>query len=739
MGKAALLLVTAVTVASGAVYMNQDRTALGVVEQEALYEHQVLAREIAQSGFNRLESRVKRDFNSHRPNQQGLDHARGQLDLLAATASATSVSISATGHFEDAEYTISGTLSKSGTRVLDALTIDGVLSDISMAPGARISGLDTNSDGTSGENLDVHAVLTDESSSYTGLINGIVLGSAPGTAGLLDIINANPEISLSTLAANINAFSGPARVDYDDDTTLANQTVGSSDTPKVVVVDGDLTVSGTTVGYGILYVSGDVSFEDSAVWHGLVMVDNDGGEHNFTGSSTVYGAVVVRSIYGSGDDGGGGLPGGHFDVDVFDEFGAGAYRYHQHKYDDEFDATGIDLIDPDGCGSGGLCWDSILGDEEAVYVEFMNADMGYGTYEIVADEGTVAGTCSSGSGDPFDNYVSTGMPDDVQMAGFDGLAWFNALSAEILTLFDNFSPGDKVWVCHNGKDKKVNESAEQAHLDHGDTAGKCPKDDDDDDGDDDDDDGGDDDDDDGGDDDDDGGDEKVPVCHNGKTKMVKQKDLQKHLDHGDTNGACSGGSDDDDDDGGGDDDDDDGGDDDDDGCSPGDSIVIPSVNLTGNTHEGLSPTLMDAREVSTFQVNFEYLCALQISSPNGVIYAPSDRNDAFTVRIYSASHNGSSWTQGDLVFETSVYHHTGYGWDYNPGGEICDPTNASDGTLAGEPMDLQMSGTAQIQYSSQALRRVRNLLSDVDPGEGGIRLQSVREEGLRPTRFNQDQ
>ncbi len=32
--------------------------------------------------------------------------------------------------------------------------------------------------------------------------------------------------------------------------------------------------------------------------------------------------------------------------------------------------------------------------------------------------------------------------------------------------------------------------------------------------------------------------EKITVCHDEKTKNIKDKDLQKHLDHGDTEGAC---------------------------------------------------------------------------------------------------------------------------------------------------------------------------------------------------------
>ncbi|MFT4603961.1 MAG: hypothetical protein ACI9W4_000679 [Rhodothermales bacterium] len=711
MGKAGLILVAAVTLASGAAYMNQDRASLGTVQQEAFYQHQVLAREIAQSGFNRLESRVRRDYNNHRANESDVAHSKGRMDIAATGTSGQPVTITATGYFEDAEYTISGTLKKSGTRKIDALTVDGVLSDVTMASGVRISGIDTNFDGTSGENVDVHAVLTDETDSYTELLATLVSGSAPGASGLLDIVNDDPDISLSTLVANITSYSGPERIDYDQNTTLSNQTIGSTGSPALVVVDGDLTVRESTAGVGILYVRGDVSFENSATWQGLVIVDNDGGDHNFSGTSKVYGAVVIRSVYnaGSEDGGGGGLPGGHFDVDVFDEFGVGDYRYHQHKYDDRFDVTGMDLIDPDGCGGGGLCWDSILGDEEAVYVEFMNAERGYGTYEIEVGEGSVTETCDDDDGDG--DLVTTDLPADVQMAGFSGLAWFSAVSSHLLTLFRT-STAAKVWVCHNGADKNVNSWARQAHLNHGDTDGKCSSS-----------------------DNDGAGAGKQWVCHSGQDKAVKDNTVTMHLNHGDSLGRCStgGGVGGVGDDGGGGDDDgggsDDGGGD---SCTPGTQISVPAVSLAGNTHEGLSATLIDARQAVKFLINFEYLCALQISSPNWLFYDPADRNGAFTIRFHSATRDGSSWSQGDKIYEVSAYHHTGYGWNYNPGGEICDPANASDGTIASEPMDLHMGGTARIQYSSAALHRVRNLLSQINPGQGSVTLENVREAGVRP-------
>ncbi|MBN4056412.1 hypothetical protein JYT20_01690, partial [Rhodothermus sp. AH-315-K08] len=395
MGKAALFLVAAVSLASGASYLNQDRTAFEGEKNEALYEHQVLAREIAQSGFNRIESRVRRDFNGHRAQLSGLDHPKGELDITATGSSGSPVSISATGYFEDAEHTITATLSKQGTRVLDAFTLDGIASDVSFASTALISGLDTNPDGTSGTNQDVHAVMTMDSGAYAEFVSEIPSGRAPGMAGPLDVVDTTPEVNLASLSARILAFAGPTRVDYDGETTLNSETLGTAQNPAVVVVNGDLTLTGSTIGYGVLYAGGDLIFEDDSRWIGLVMVENNGGTHAFRNDSRVYGAVVVRSVYAAvaenGDDLG--LAGGHFDVDVFDEFGQNDRLYHEHKYDDKFDVTGLDLLDPAGCKSGGLCWDQILGGEDAVYVEFFNAEMGYGTFDIQAGAGSVGDEC----------------------------------------------------------------------------------------------------------------------------------------------------------------------------------------------------------------------------------------------------------------------------------------------------------------------------------------------------------
>ncbi|MBO6575338.1 MAG: hypothetical protein JJ896_07985 [Rhodothermales bacterium] len=661
MGKAALILVAAVSVASTTVYMTQDRQSIETLSQEAVYEHQVLAREIAQSAFNRVESRVRRDFENHRVSLADVAHRQGEMDITAVGTAGSPVAISATGRFEDAEYTISGVLSRSGSRVLDALTVDGAVEAVDFSGNAMVSGLDTDPDGSDGSNQDVHAVLATTTDAYTDFLAEVVAGVGPGVAGLADVLQGTPETNLDNMSTNILAYSGGALTTYTGDQDLSDTTLGSAGSPVVLrVTEGDLTLSGTFTGYGILYLDGTLVMEDDARWEGLIFIEEDGGDHILRDDARVYGAVVIRSIAqdGSGDDGG--LPGGHFDVDVFDEFGVGDYRYHEHKYDDDFDVTGIDLLDPTGCGSGGLCWSSILGSEDAVYVSFKNETYGYGTFDIEAGAGSVTSTCDDGGGgggggggDSDDDDDDGGDSDDDDDGGWDFSAGADMARASQLTgLFSGLGSGNGLAMCHDGTTINVSGFAVLAHLWHGDSIGAC----------------------------------------------------SEPEDEGD-------------------------------GCEPT-TTNIPAVDLAGNTHEGLSATLLDSREVTSFSVNFEYLCALMISSPNGVIYDPTDRNDAFTIQIHDASHDGSSWNQGSLLYETSVYHHTGYGWWDDPGGEICDPLlGGGDIVQAGDPLELDVEDDALIQYSSLAMTRIKDLLAEVDPGSGSITLGDVSEAGVRPKKL----
>ncbi|MHC5002033.1 MAG: hypothetical protein ACYTJ0_02820, partial [Planctomycetota bacterium] len=76
-----------------------------------------------------------------------------------------------------------------------------------------------------------------------------------------------------------------------------------------------------------------------------------------------------------------GLPGGHFDVDIYDAYTDKA-RYHKHQYDDEYDVTYIDVIN-----DGRLLFRPVVQPStypNSLRMEFLNPHHSSGTYTIEA-------------------------------------------------------------------------------------------------------------------------------------------------------------------------------------------------------------------------------------------------------------------------------------------------------------------------------------------------------------------
>jgi len=92
--------------------------------------------------------------------------------------------------------------------------------------------------------------------------------------------------------------------------------------PQIVYINGDATIDGSQTGYGILVVTGNLTYKGSAQWNGLVLVVGKGnfqmdGTNSFNGSilvaDTVNGLGSVLSVLGNPNynvNGGGNSNGG---------------------------------------------------------------------------------------------------------------------------------------------------------------------------------------------------------------------------------------------------------------------------------------------------------------------------------------------------------------------------------------------------------------------------------------------
>jgi hypothetical protein len=304
-GKAVLLIVLGSMMAATAMYVGRERTAVDTAAIEADYEARVLAREAAHSAYNVIVGRVKRDFEGYRGTESNIEYRDAKYDISAVDSDDNTVVITAIGKYAGYQHKIVGSATRGGTRLLDALTLDGGFADLDFRDDYMISGTDLKLNGTRASGPDVHAILITKSSVF----NTVQFESSPdkvvGVGGELDIVSGSTLMDLDALESAILNYSGGSLITATGATTYGAGTLGSVASPKVVRIDGDATLSDSFVGYGVLYVTGNFQIEGNARWNGLVFVNNPAGAaHSLRDGGSILGAAVLRTAMDSGDDDG---------------------------------------------------------------------------------------------------------------------------------------------------------------------------------------------------------------------------------------------------------------------------------------------------------------------------------------------------------------------------------------------------------------------------------------------------
>ena len=394
MGKGVLIFVMASSLSLGAMYVASTENELESAQNEADYKEELLARETAQSAYSIVSSKVRRSYESYRGAYTDLSYGKASYDIGAMEAADGSVTIIAVGKYGNHQYEIVGSVSHSAQKVLDALTILAPIGSATIRQNAFISGIDGAVGGSS-----VHGLLTTNATAYTSFSEESA--AITGRGGANDVIQGDPQFSVPTIRTALKNYAGPGASSITGDATWGDgDDVGSPGSPAFVRANGNLILRGSFSGYGALFVEGDFTLEDDAMWNGLVYVAGSESSFRMENSSSITGAVIIDGIDSADelepeplDDSDRGLLGGHFDVDVFDHPGSTREIYHEHKYDDKYDVKGVDILNS-GCKRKGLCWDQIMGSvSEDVIITTINSSASSGTYEIVA--GSVTHTGSS--------------------------------------------------------------------------------------------------------------------------------------------------------------------------------------------------------------------------------------------------------------------------------------------------------------------------------------------------------
>ncbi len=136
------------------------------------------------------------------------------------------------------------------------------------------------------------AIPHNRTSHYTGL------GSAPDVANISSSMG-----TLGTTSGLVILTSTVKNMASTSNRYTGNQSginIGSTGSPQVTFVDGDLNLSGNVSGAGILFVTGSLSTSGNFSYKGIIYVVGDGvWNANGGGNGEVDGAVFIANIYNS--------------------------------------------------------------------------------------------------------------------------------------------------------------------------------------------------------------------------------------------------------------------------------------------------------------------------------------------------------------------------------------------------------------------------------------------------------
>jgi Tfp pilus assembly protein PilX len=166
----------------------------------------------------------------------------------------------------------------------------------------------------------VHGIAVDGNGDINNVDAGLkkpgnITGSGANTADGANIVNVAPVTGDNTLPVSMQSISNlqdlVSQVKADVTQPALNcppssggcsglSNPGTQANPQIIYVNGDLTMTGNTQGYGVLVVTGTLTMKGNVGWNGIVLVV---GQGNFQTDGTVQynGAVVVaKTVDASG-------------------------------------------------------------------------------------------------------------------------------------------------------------------------------------------------------------------------------------------------------------------------------------------------------------------------------------------------------------------------------------------------------------------------------------------------------
>ncbi len=421
MGRFLLLLIVATSIGGTLIASNTQSNRARTAEARVETEEQVLARIAAETGFNIMGGLVTRHFAERAPVADvQVDEGRfGSYNAVVTESGRGPLSISIEGRYANTSHRI---LAENFplTQLAAPLFVAGDSIKIELyGDDIEIRGNDHRQPGAvghenylvSGSGSPTSGMSLGDSTLLASVLDQLTDDQLERISGLADAADVSVE-RFDNLLESLYAEALAVGTVYLEGRTYSSETIGAPGDPAIIVHYGDVVLSGSTRGYGLLVVHGRLLMRNTSRWEGVVMVIDESetdGEIQLLQVELKDDAVIVGSLVLFGSKG---FDGGHFDVDIYRPCieGKGCYggmkrAYHKHQYDDAYNVQYIDVLEGPGVD---VYWRAFQEEYagRTLTLELFNTTNGSGTIHLASPAGSaVISNCSS--------YTTTIIPDEL--------------------------------------------------------------------------------------------------------------------------------------------------------------------------------------------------------------------------------------------------------------------------------------------------------------------------------------
>ena len=253
------------------------------------------ARLIANSGVEIYLEKMRRDktLKGTFDNQSLMD---GSYDINISGPDSL-LTITSTGHFGN---TVHQTIVKATRDPVDlppslgAMYVVSDVLDLQLNGNLNIDGNDTNIDGSPGPEPSLPGVVLDEPSDSAYFINNIkpkIANDIEGFGGSPSVYSTHDATDWEAVAMNL-IFS--ADLTISSGTYSTGVTFGTPTDPLITYMHGDIVLSGTCSGDGILIVNGNLEMSGDFNFRGIILVwDKSVINCKITGNGGIWGSTIL--------------------------------------------------------------------------------------------------------------------------------------------------------------------------------------------------------------------------------------------------------------------------------------------------------------------------------------------------------------------------------------------------------------------------------------------------------------